>query len=87
MQIPNSPFTTTGSASNSLPTLKLVTFVGPTDGSYHSAFNAEVTHCFAGYEIPLGMILLRIANRRVAGAADWIHTLLVSFAIAMLELL
>ena len=31
MQVPNSPFTTTGSASNSLPTLKLATFVGPTD--------------------------------------------------------
>jgi len=29
MQIPNSPFTATGSASNSLPTLKLVPFVGP----------------------------------------------------------
>ena len=44
----NSPFTTTGSASNSLPTLKLVTFVFDTDRSSPSPFATEVCPTSAG---------------------------------------
>lgn len=39
----NTPFTTTGSASNSLPTLKLVPFVGPAERTKPIRFGASVS--------------------------------------------